>query len=799
MINAGTDWHLYMSDGRYEAPVAGVTPTLNPPVKQGIAVSGDKAWERLWFTGNNVLDDPYTYSGTTYRYRIYCAIDAIDWRDSSGNFIPGTTPDPVMGWRKMTLVLTNDFVTFVKPDLNIFSGGICAGSSANNVLFAPPMHVFKDMAETNAARRYKGLAPSTNAGTDVRIWYSADGVTNWTMHNVAALSVICDAMNVLEYDAASDNYIAYVRSWWYKGNRCLSRITIPRNQLYQAWPAPSTTWYSGTWGPLISAEYSDLILRETTYGGYYGSYHSPYYAGGQLLQPALLNEATALNKVYVAYSRALTGTFKTPQNDATLVPVFIAPGAVGSADALIYSTPLTIPIGTTEEIFLYSGYEGDHDHNAPDYHNYIHKAKGRRHGLITLKSMSNVTTTSEAFMLPAGVNGLLINAKAPGTSSIKFALCDVNGTEISGFGISQSNAFTGDNTEASVTWTGSPSWSALSGQIVRLKTQIVASPSYPVERASFKFTAGITVQFPVTAFTMRENCGSSPFLIPVLISAAPAASLTVTVNLTSGNSADIGGWTTGTVTFPAGSKHPQLLSVTKPPNNNGANTPLVFTISSGSGYTAGGALTITVVDDDIAQALPPCADPVFVMARVNGGASTVVSGSFPNLTSHTLPQGSVVSFSRTNATVNIVGPGTATITITPLMAAPYASNDFSINVPVTVTSAPIVYGDGVCIGIAMSHCRYEAIPSPSQNGGLCTGIAMSTCLLKGGVTQVVRGEGIVLFASSARCSLEASPSSSQNGGMCIFIPNATVALYGSSYVKPPVTNGLNRPVEVWFE
>ncbi len=168
-IKVGTDWRIYMSDGLYEPATTGVTPTLNPPVKQGIAITGDQAWERLWFTGNNVLDDPYTYNGTTYRYRIYCSIDAVEWRDTSGN--PTTAvPDPVMGYRKSTLVLTNDFVTFVKPNLGIVSSGICNGSSANNVLNIPSLHVFKDMAETNPARRYKGLAPSTKDGLDIRIW-----------------------------------------------------------------------------------------------------------------------------------------------------------------------------------------------------------------------------------------------------------------------------------------------------------------------------------------------------------------------------------------------------------------------------------------------------------------------------------------------------------------------------------------------------------------------------------------------------------------------------------------------------
>lgn len=802
MINVGTDWHLYMSDGRYEPANSAVIPTLNPPAKQGIAISGDKAWERLWFTGNNVLDDPYVYNGTSYRYRIYCAIDAINWRDENGNFIPTAAPDPVMGWRKMTLVLTNDFVTFIKPNLNIFSGGICNGSSNNNVLSAPPMHVFKDTVETNPTRRYKGLASSTKDGTDVRIWYSADGVTNWTMHNVAALSVVCDAMNVLEYDSASDSYIAYVRSWWYKSNRCLSRITIPRNQLYQAWPAPSTTWYAGTWGPLISAESSDLLLRETSYGGYYGAYYSSYY-GIPLFQPALLNESTALNKVYAAYGRSLTGAFKTPQNDSTLSPVFIEPGASGTSDSLIYATPLTIPISSSEEIFLYSGYEGDHDHNAPDYHNYIHKAKGRKHGLITLKSTSNVTTTSEAFVLPSGVNGLLINAKAPGTSSIKFALCDINGTELSGFGLAQSNAFTGDNTETSITWAGSPSWASLGGQTIRVKTQITASSTYPVERASFKFTSGITVQFPVTDLTIRENCGSSPFQIPLLISSAPSSNLIVTVTLTSGNSSDIGGWTSGTVTFPAGSKQPQMLEITKSPSNSGANTPLVFTITPGSGYTAGSPFTLTFVDDDITQSLPPCADPVFIVTKVNGSANAVISGVSPNITSHTLPQGSIVSFSRTNATVNIVGRGMANIIITPNVPAPFNAADFAIVVPVTVTSSgsQLIYGDGLCSNPASGYCRYESViaPSISQNGGICSGNGAGYCLFAGASFTPIRGDGIVTSAAFAHCLLEVVNTLSQNGGICTGFPTGACVLYGTPFVKPPATTGLNRPVEVWFE
>jgi len=749
-----------MSDGLYEPSISGVIPTLNPPTKHGIAISGDQTWERLWFTGNNILDDPYIYNGITYRYRIYCAIDAIEWRDINGNNIPGAVPDPVMGWRKTTLVLTNDFITFIKPNLGIVSSGICNGSSANNVLNVPQIYVFKDLAETNPARRYKGLAPSTKDGIDLRIWYSADGVTNWTMNSVAALNVICDTINILTYDAASDNYIAYVRSWWYRENRCVSRITIPRSQIFQAWPTPSTwtlTWSGGSWGPLISAGSTDLILRTTESGGYYDPSFSVYHSDVQLMLPALLNVSTNFNTLYAAYSRSLTGEYRTPQNDTALSGAFISPGNPGTSDALIYSCPLTVPIGSGEELFLYSGYQGTHEENAPDFHNYIHKAVGRLHGLITLKSTSNVTTMSEALELPSNANGLVINAKALGTSSIKFALCDINGTELTGFGLAQSNSFTGNSTEFPVTWSGSPSWASVAGQVIRIKTQIIASVSYPVERASFRFTADLTVQFPVTSLTIRENCGSSPFKIPVLISSAPSSDINVTVSLTSGNSADIGGWTTETLMFPAGKKAPQFLSITTNPQNNGSNTPLVFTIGTGSGFSSGAPLVITVVDDDVAQPMPPCIDPVFLMVPVNGSASAEVNGVSPNLISNTLPSGGIASFTRTSATVNIVGPGNATITITPDIFSPFTTSDFALNVPITVLSSPIqinsgtagviLYGTSTCSisgqGGAIGNCQVVLIGISSSNtevigreqltgGGVVSLLGLSNCAIGSG-------------------------------------------------------------------
>jgi len=166
------------------------------------------------------------------------------------------------------------------------------------------------------------------------------------------------------------------------------------------------------------------------------------------------------------------------------------------------------------------------------------------------------------------------------------------------------------------------------------------------------------VQFVRGALTIGEDCGASPYCIPLVIDRAPSSNITVTVNLTGGSSGNIGGWTTGTVVFPAGSIEPRCLQVTQRPNNSatGAFANLVFSIQSGSGYAIGtnGVYTLSVVDDDGSLTnYPPCALPNYLIAPVCGSGQVAVYDPQPSIVSHTLPAGSTVALGAQGGTITL--------------------------------------------------------------------------------------------------------------------------------------------------
>ncbi|MEM1094027.1 MAG: lamin tail domain-containing protein, partial [Bacteroidota bacterium] len=101
---------------------------------------------------------------------------------------------------------------------------------------------------------------------------------------------------------------------------------------------------------------------------------------------------------------------------------------------------------------------------------------------------------------------------------------------------------------------------------------------------------------PTTA-TVAEDAGTTTF--EVRISAIPDADVTVDVALTSGDAADVGGFTTQTVTFPAGNGSPQVVTVTitDDAEDEGTET-LAFTLQNVTGTATLGASTFNLVITD---------------------------------------------------------------------------------------------------------------------------------------------------------------------------------------------------------
>ncbi len=118
-----------------------------------------------------------------------------------------------------------------------------------------------------------------------------------------------------------------------------------------------------------------------------------------------------------------------------------------------------------------------------------------------------------------------------------------------------------------------------------------------------------TVQFASSGATVSEAAGSATLTVTISNPAAGAAT-TADVVLTSGSAADLGGYTTQTVTFPAGSSAPRTVTVTitddATPEPDESFTFALQNVSGGDDATAGSPATFTLVVEDDDQA-PPAA------------------------------------------------------------------------------------------------------------------------------------------------------------------------------------------------
>jgi len=492
-IPVNNDWHLLLSDALYEPTGTNNVPVLNKPEKKGKAVDGNNAWDSTLMLPCGIVDDPVLVNGIEYRYRMYYSCDCLQFGTSDAHCL----------WRKLAVVLTNDGLNWTKPILNLFNCGTqCGNSNANNILDVCPMTVWRDGHESDSSKRYKAISYG-NAQHENRIWYSADGIHNWTMGPTNMFTLLADGANQIVYDDESGDYVGFFRSWWNQtqATRCAARLVGPA-QYMGAWTTPPLFACSASGGNSIDASQAGgytILHRDMQNGGYYNPayFRYPLAARTHLFMPSMLFEDVQLLDVYLAYSRSMLGNLNTPENDPTLANAIIPRGDAVSGDQTIYAQPFVIQTAVDKESYYYSGYIGTHATGKTSGAPGFYRAEGRLRGLITRNTETSLTVTSEQLLLPAQVTKLIINAKVGTGGSIKIAICDATGNELTNFSLAKSIAFTGDSVAAEMTWIGAPDLQTLSGQTIRLKWQVQGGgANNPTKRAAFAFLYTPSSQTP---------------------------------------------------------------------------------------------------------------------------------------------------------------------------------------------------------------------------------------------------------------------------------------------------------------
>ena len=247
-IDVGSQKQLFIDD-KFIGNCNNVTLTVNPPVKNGVAIDTDMPWDEASISYTSLLKDK---SGS-YRAYYRCSEGGKEGKYGTGHFC---------------LATSKDGITWEKPNLGLV---VFRGSKDNNILPTIPWgHVFLD-PEADSDRRYKFIGNRFFGHKDrggVWLAYSSDGL-NWTFNTHRSLPFGCDTFNLAMYDPRIDKYVAYLRGWnpdrpGRPRNRTVVRAEM--NDILVPWPhkpISEKSWIYPSWpqdGPnVISYELPTVL------------------------------------------------------------------------------------------------------------------------------------------------------------------------------------------------------------------------------------------------------------------------------------------------------------------------------------------------------------------------------------------------------------------------------------------------------------------------------------------------------------------------------------------------------------
>lgn len=228
-IAVGSGKQLFV-DKKFIRADSGIELRMNPPVKMGVVLTADRAWETGWISGaGTVLED-----GGVYRMW-YMAMPRVQSFEDD-RF-------------RLCYAESKDGVNWQKPNLGIYDW---RGSKANNILIETSIEnaggVFID-PKAPPQERYKlvGILPKRSnppEGDGLYVYTSADGL-RWKLNPKRVMPFHSDTVNMAFFDTRIQKYVAFLRTW--DPLRKVGRVET--DDIMQPWPfdknvPPSRIWKS---------------------------------------------------------------------------------------------------------------------------------------------------------------------------------------------------------------------------------------------------------------------------------------------------------------------------------------------------------------------------------------------------------------------------------------------------------------------------------------------------------------------------------------------------------------------------
>ena len=454
-VDIGSDRQLFVDDFWIDES-NGAVRKLHSPVSQGVAIPGDKPWDKGNIWGMTIIKDDGRYRAW---YR--CDTEPETALTRSGN---------AAGYAESV-----DGIHWEKPNVGIFE---LNGSKDNNLVWMGPGSVlapFKDPnPDVHESQRYKGVVRTK----DLLAVSSPDGI-QWSLMQEEPLSTDgpFDSPQVVFWDDWKDEYVLYAR-----GIADVDPNIDPANSKKEPghefkggvrWIRRSTSKDFKEWTPLELIDpgntpfehlYTNAAMRYERAPGTYLMFPMRYYP--QRTYDPSWTYAPGVSDV--AFMSSRDGL----HFDRSFMEAFIRPGldfdnwhdrAVSVNQGMIFTKP--------EEISIYV-----------NEHMHLSTQAPRRYTLRTDGFVSvNAGYEGGEFVTPPLVfdgNALELNYSTSAAGSVQVEVQEVDGRPISGRTLDDCPQRFGDEIEGIVNWNSGADLASLAGKPVRLRFRLMDADLY---------------------------------------------------------------------------------------------------------------------------------------------------------------------------------------------------------------------------------------------------------------------------------------------------------------------------------
>ena len=373
--------------------------------------------------------------------------------------------------RDLAYAISVNGVNWDLPCLNLFETknwklADCQGrEGSNNIVLTDGTDglaagVFKDLHETDPAKRYKMLYASGASYTPLSPAFSADGI-NWTTEPGGEGMPVCDSFNPCMWDDGLGKYVAHPRH----------NAATPYGEERQVYQYESDDFINWTqYGTIMKADEDDAPGHRHFYQMCWMKYENCYIAfldvfhltaGREKKDPLHIWEDRV--DVQLAFSRD-NRHWERVGGRQRFMPNSKRPGEYDFG--VIYT--MQSPVVWNDEIWIYYGGNSSLHWARPvsGERTGVCLAKLRLDGFISMDTGSKGSLTTKT-MTTFG-DKLVINADAK-YGSIKVEVLDAAGKPIKGFTKDDADVITGDSIRHTVKWNGKYDLSKLKGKAISLK------------------------------------------------------------------------------------------------------------------------------------------------------------------------------------------------------------------------------------------------------------------------------------------------------------------------------------------